>query len=163
MSVKFTLDQTVNDFKRTLHNDFVMDNIVSQLVGKVNESKIITPQNKSKMSQYFNFNGSTQKKPFRNDLSTFKQNGGSGLSVKNILIATVIYYLVDLNNYDHHLINYAFNYGIGANNIIVLLLINNIFDIDIFCKKFNIVGSNYNTITTLKKLSALHKIQYNFN
>lgn len=166
MSIRFPLDQAINDLKFTLHNDFVMQNIVSQLVDKINRSGLVEPQNKLAMNNYFNFTGRAERKyPLSAQITSFKPGyvkpqGES--SVKNLLIATAIYYLSDLNNFDYHLINRAFNFGLGANDIVVLLLLNNIYDIETFCKMKNIMNDRLYTIMTLKKLSALHKVQFNF-
>ena len=166
MSIRFTLDRAVNDLRHTLHNDFMMQNIISQLVDKINRSKIITAQNKYAINSYFNLPVSSMQKKYPLNTQIMALKPGSLISgessIKNLLIATAIYYLSDLNNYDYHLINHAFNYGLRANDVVVLLLLNNIYDIETFCTLNQLTGHAKHSITTLKKLSALHKIQFNF-
>ncbi|XWV26560.1 putative orfan [Tupanvirus soda lake] len=163
MSFRITLDSAINDLRSSLHNDFVMQNIVAQLVNRINQSNIISPQNKFAVNNYFNIPTSQLRRPMTigfSKPSTEKTSGES--SVKNVLMATAIYYLSDLNNYDFHLINHCFNFGLQPNDIIVLLLLNNIYDVDTFCKQKGLTMDKYHTVTTLKKLSALHKVQFNF-
>ncbi|XWV25299.1 putative ORFan [Tupanvirus deep ocean] len=163
MSFRITLDRAINDLRSSLHNDFVMQNIVAQLVGKINQSNIILPQNKYAINDYFNIPSTQIKRPLSIGFTKPSYgNSGSQPSVKNVLIATAVYYLSDLNNYDFHLINHCFKFGLQPNDIIVLLLLNNIYDVDTFCKHRGLTMDKYHTITTLKKLSALHKVQFNF-
>ena len=165
MSVRITLDNAIHDLRSTLHNDFMMQNIVSQLVNKINQSRIIKSENKLAMNEYFNISNPTIMRPlsYGFKLSTADKKASGNVSIKDALISTAIYYLSDLNHYDYHLINYAFNYGLQPNDIIVLLLLNNIYDIEIFCKQKGLTSKDkYHTIATLKKLSALWKVQYNF-
>ena len=166
MSARITLDNAIHDLRSTLHNDFMMQNIVTQLVNKINQSRVIKPENKLAMNEYFNISNTTVTRPLSygfNKLSTFDKKTSGNISVKDALISTAIYYLSDLNHYDYHLINYAFNYGLAPNDVIVLLLLNNIYDIEIFCKQKGLASKDkYHTIATLKKLSALWKVQFNF-
>ena len=153
MDVKISLKNIINDLVSTLDNDFVMQNIVSELVKKINKSKIIKADNKKIINQYFG-NKVTPIEPAK--LSNL------GNTTQNLLLQTTIYFLSNLNNYDYHLINTAFDIGLQADNIIVLLLLNNIYDVEMFCRKHNIYGENFYILSTLKKLSAVHKIQTNF-
>jgi hypothetical protein len=164
MSVRITLDNAINDLRSTLRNDFVMQNIVAQLVNKINGSGIINPEYKSAINEYFNLPKPYVIRPISMALTKPipDKKSGEPVSIKNILISTAIYYLLDLNLYDYHLINYSFNYGLKPNDIIVLLLLNNIYDIEIFCKQKGLLGDKYHSLATLKKLSALWKVQYNF-
>lgn len=137
-----------NDMISTLHNDAIMQSIVQQLVDKLNKSKIIKPDHKTKIQNYLtnieidDFN--ITKTPY------------------DLLWRTLIYFISDLNKYDYHLVNVAFSSGLNMVNVIVLLLLNNIYDIEIFCKKYFIHGETYYTIITLKKLSVMHKLHYNY-
>jgi hypothetical protein len=156
MSAKITLNNAINDLTNTLNNDFVMQNIVTQLVDKINKSKIITKKKNFSIGSYFD--------PYLAHIKTPIERYGipSNNYILNLLITTIKYCLSDLNIYDYHLINYLFEYNLQPNNIIVLLILNNIYDIDAFCKLHTLHGDKYHTISTLKKLSALHRIQYNF-
>lgn len=155
MSAKFTLNKAINDLANALDNDFVMQHIVARLIDKINRSKIVKAKSKIAITSYF--------KPYIQEGKLIEYYGTtSGNNILNILIIAVIYYLSDLNIYDYHLINYSFEFGLEANDIMVLLLLNNIYDINTFCQLRSISGDKYHTISTLKKLSALHKIQYNF-
>jgi hypothetical protein len=165
MSLGSILNHAIGDLRYTLNNDFVMQNLVAQLVNKIKLSNIILPQHKATINEYFKFGTQSQKYSLQVHVPKPSTQGSNVItkgSIKDLLVSTAIYYLSDLNNYDYHLINYGFNYGLGANDIIVLLLLNNIYDITTFCQKYGISRDKYYTISTLKKLSALHKLQYNF-
>src|ERR1700761_6518482 len=108
MNFRITLDNAINDLRSTLHNDFVMQNLVGQLLNKINQSNIIHPQNKYAINEYFNIPNSQMKKPMTIGFvkSSFPKDSGESI-VKDVLMATAIYYLSDLNNYDFYLINHC--------------------------------------------------------
>jgi hypothetical protein len=133
-----------------------MQNIVSEITKKIGQSKIIKSEHKNDFDRYLN---SLNKKTVTNNVIISEPQINDET---NALILAAIYYLSDLNFYDYHLINYSFQYGLKVDDIIILLLLNNITDIDFFCKEKNLVLNEQQTIKTLKKLSALRKIQFNF-
>lgn len=155
MSAKFTLHKAIDDLKSTLQNDYIMQKLVEELLKKITRSKLIIKQNKEAIKTYFGL-AETKYPCHQSKICPV------GFDIKHLLIMTAIYYLSDLNKYDYYLINYGFSYGLEANKIIILLLLNNIHDINMFCQLNHLVGDRYHTIATLKKLSALHRVQYNF-
>lgn len=157
MNIQFTLNKVINDLSNTLQNDLVMQHIVSQLVQKINITKIVKPQYKNAINKYYNTYVSHSIKLQPVELTSLKN-----AAPENLLLLATIYFLSDLNIYDFYLINVAFNLGLAPENIITLLLLNNIYDIELFCRKNNMYGEGFYAITTLKKLSALHKLQYNY-
>lgn len=157
MNIQFPLNKAINDLSATLQNDLVMQHIVSKLVEKINSAKIVKPQYKTAISQYYH---SAKSQPV--PLATVGISNLQNAATKDLLLLATIYFLSDLNDYDFYLINYAFQLGLAPENIIVLLLLNNIYDIEIFCRRYNIYGEGYYTISTLKKLSALNKLWYNY-
>lgn len=146
------------DMISTLHNNEIMQNIVQQLVDKLNKSSIIKPEHKIKIQNYFI---GIQINPtiFNN---TFLGSASEDTERNNLLWRTIIYFISDLNKYDYHLVNASFSSGLDVIDVFVLLLLNNIYDIEIFCKKNFLYGEIYYTIITLKKLSALYKLYHNY-
>lgn len=158
MSVQNTFKNTINDFGSKIRDGSHVKDVVTKMIASINQSNIVTPNVKKAINQHFGINPGTR-----------MMTGGHGdaykaknVSSHDLLVATTLYYLSDLNRYDFNLINYAYNYNLGVGDIITLLLLNNIHDINAFCKKYSLMGDQYHSIATLKKLSALHKIQFNF-
>ena len=164
MSVQFSLNSAISDLRNNPYGAFnnnVMQDVIYQMLYKINGSNIIEQDNKSNLNNYFNFNfNTTNNSPY--SVFNSKTSNASKLSVKELLIVTAMYYLSDLNIYDYKLINQLFNFGLNSSQVIQVLLLNNIYDLTTFCKMNNLSHDNTYTILTLKKLSALHKIQYNF-
>lgn len=159
MNYQFSLNTIIGDINSSNYNP-VMQSIISQLIEKVNQSPIVMPENKHYLNQFFSghlFGAPRITRPSFSKQMTLNKN-----DMKNILVAFAAYYLTDLNVYDYKLINYLFAYGMKADDIIALLLMNNIYDIELFCQQKGIIGDRLHTIITLKKLSAFHKVQYNF-
>lgn len=159
MNYQISLNSIIGDINPSNYNP-VMQSIISQLIEKINHSNVVMPENKIYLNQFFNghiFGASRINRPsFSKQMILNKNN------MKDVLISLAAYYLTDLNVYDYKLINYSFAYGLKANDIIVLLLMNNIYDVELFCQQKGIYGDRLHTIITLKKLSAFHKVQYNF-
>jgi len=153
MSVRITLNSAVGDLSRNAFDNNIAHNLLYQVMRKINVSNVVKPENKSMLNNYFSVSSqNVSDTPI--DISR--------LSAQDQLLITATYYLSDLNNYDFTLINSAFDFGLGVSDVIVLLLLDNIYDISTFCNKHGLVADFHHTIATLKKLSALHKIQYNF-
>lgn len=150
---KIILHNAIIDMKLALNNEYIMQLIVAELARRINHSKIIYPEHKLKFNHYFE---SINKIKF--DCMYIKNLS----NVHYLLINAAIYYLSDLNYYDYVLINYAFDYGLDVEDIIMLLLFDNIYDVEVFCHWKNLINDHFYNILTLKKLSALWKIQYNF-
>jgi hypothetical protein len=159
MSINLLVNNAVNDLKQTLNNNDIMYKIVQDLVGKLNNTNIVTPENKNSIVRYmqnFPLSGNSM------NLNVVELKNIETSSPKDLLLLTIIYYLSDLNKYDYHLINFGFDYGLTVEDIIILLLLNDIYTIDTFCYSRQIFGSQYYTLVTLKKLSAMHKVEFNF-
>lgn len=98
--------------------------------------------------------------------------GGSGQSLKNkhintdnvtdMMVSIASYSMSNLNRYDYILVNKSIDYGLNVEETIELILIDNLDDINNFCNKKSIHGDTRHTLVTLKKLSALYKLQYSF-
>jgi len=159
MNFQAVLNNSINDLVYTLHNDFVMQEIVSRLVDKINQANIITKENKYTINKYFSKQGIT---PLGQSYPQPQFDKKTSVTPKSLLLATLVYLLSNLNIYDEHLVNYAFSIGLRPDSIIVLLLINNIHDIEVFCATYNIGNNGLYNISTLKKLSELHKLQFNY-
>lgn len=158
MNVQNTFKNTIDDFGSKINDGTHVNDVVNNLITSINRSNIVAPHIKKAINQHFGIESGTK---------LMVGGHGDAYKIKNInshdiLIATTIYYLSDLNRYDYTLINYAYNYNLDIDSIITLLLLNNIYDINVFCKKYNLLGDKHHTIASLKKLSALHKIQFNF-
>jgi len=158
MSASVLINNSINDLKQTLNNNDIMYRIVNDLASKIRTTNIVTPANKDLINQYLNrFPGANT-----NQIIFAEQDKITEVSGKDLLLLTIIYYVSDLNKYDFHLINFAIEYGLTMEDVIVLLLLNDMYSIDRFCKLKGLLGTEYYTICTLKKLSALHKVEWNF-
>ena len=154
MSVDAMLNNTIKNISSNLTNEFAIQNVISELVTKFNQSPIITDQNKMLMNQYYRkISGGQAPK-----LKISNMTGGA----ENVLQQALAYYLSNINKYDGVLVNRVATYGLGMDNIIVLILINNIYDIKLFCKSNHLNQQQTTTIITLKRLSALHNLETNF-
>ena len=157
MNFQTVLNNSINDLSSTLNNDFVLQQIVARLVEKINQAKIIKKGHKYTINKYFSsYRGRIS------DLQAVEMKNINTSDPKNLLLLTVVYILSNMNTYDEYLVNYLFNIRQTADAVIVLLLLNNIHDIEIFCKKYNIGSEGFYNISTLKKLSELHKLQFNY-
>ena len=157
MNFQTILNNSINDLSSTLENDFVLQQIVARLVEKINQAKIIKKEHKYTINKYFSsYSGKLT------DLKTIEMKNINTSDPKTLLLLTVVYILSNMNIYDEYLVNYLFNIGQAADAVIVLLLLNNIYDIEIFCKRYNIGSDGFYNISTLKKLSELHKLQFNY-
>lgn len=158
INIQNTLKDTINNAASKIHDDAYMNDIVYKLTSSINKSNIVEPNVKRAINQYFGINSGTKMMVGGNG-DFFKSKN---INTHDLLLATTIYYLSDLNQYDYKLINEAYKYGLEIGDIITLLLLNNIHDISVFCEKHNLKNNEQYTLSTLKKLSALFKIQYNF-
>ena len=93
------------------------------------------------------------------DIDPVKLKNISSASPETLIILTVIYYLSNLNTYDYRLINITSDLDMPIENMLVLLLLNDIDSIRTFCKQNELNQNITYRIITLKKLSALHKIE----
>jgi hypothetical protein len=84
------------------------------------------------------------------------------VSAKDLLVLTVIHYLSDLNQFDMKLMDYCLTNGATTESMLVLLMLNDISSIRVFCKTQNFSANVSYTVETLKKMSALHKLQNDF-
>jgi len=147
-----------NILSNVTYDDAFTNGIVESLIGKINKSNIVTPAHKLKLSSHFGV-GSHMVSTHPIDLI---KESILGASEDRIVISFLFGYLTDLNKFDHKLINAGFNCGLDSGDVITLLILNNIDDINEFCIKRRITSDRYYTIATLKKLSALYKLQHNF-
>jgi hypothetical protein len=159
MSVRILLNNSIRDLTHSLNNNDVMYQIVQNLMGRLNTTNIVKPTHKDYVYKYL------EKFPSASSQTTLKPVEMSAIqqsSPTDLLLIAMIYYLSDLNKYDFHLINYVMDRSMSIEDVIVLLLLNDIHSIDKFCQMKGLLGSPYYTITTLKKLSALHRVEWNF-
>jgi hypothetical protein len=127
-------------------------NIIGNLMGKINKSSIVLPTNKLLFNDYVNSN-----------IGRFGTNNPlEEISEDSIVVSFLFNNLTDLNKYDYNLINTGYNIGLTSDSILYLLMLNNLDDVNDFCTDHNIHGQKQYNIITLKKLSALYKIQHNF-
>jgi len=148
------LNNTIKNISSNLTNEFAIQNVISELVDKVNQSPVVTDQNKMLMNQYYRkISGGRAPKPKISNMT-----GGA----ENVLQQALAYYLSNINKYDGVLVNRVATYGLGMDKIIVLILINNIYDIKLFCKSNRLNQEQTTAIITLKRLSALHNLETNF-
>ena len=85
------------------------------------------------------------------------------MTPEEMMVASLTYYLSDMNKFDHKLVNLGFDAGLTDQDVIVLLIIDDLDSIDHFCQQHGIVGEPYRSIVTLKKLSGLQKLRNMFN
>lgn len=176
MNIQSALQDVIKATNSDLQHELIMKHLIYELHDKIVKSPLVTPNIKNAISAHFGYRDSSKlnvpynlnaaqmykttpppiyRKPV--DVAQLKNT-----DMKDILILTTIYYLSDLNKFDYKLINEAANMGLSTENIITLLLLNNIYDVKTLCEMNKIGGDALYRITTLKKLSALHKVQYNF-
>jgi hypothetical protein len=79
----------------------------------------------------------------------------------NILIIT-LHFLLDINEHDIDLIKLCVENKISSYEILIILLINNSFDLKTFCYSAGIDKNFYKKIKSLKKSSAFTRICKNF-
>ena len=144
------LNRTIDNVSSKLDNDKVIHNILAEVVKKMNKSKIVTPQNKEAMSNYYR------------DIPKYNPPNVMKGGCEDIMRGTLIYYLSNTNKYDEMLVNKTSSYGLEIKETILLILLNNLYDVKIFCKSHNLNSDQTNNIVTLKKLSALHNLEHNF-
>lgn len=157
MDVPSLLRKAIKDMDAALDNDLVMQHIVANLAEKIRNAKLVKKEYRHIIDRYYKTHRGKEI-----PLETIKMTELKTSQPKDLLFLTVIYFLSNLNQYDYMLINLVFEIGLRTDNVIVLLLLNNINDIEAFCSKNKILGENCYAITTLKKLSALHKVIHNF-
>jgi len=156
MSVTTMLNSTIKHLNSNITNEFVIQNVVSELVDKFNKSPVVTVENKQLLNQYYNSIKNTKPaKPVGSKL--FNMTGGA-----NVIQQAIAYYLSNSNRYDEILFNYGVSYGLNVDKLILLILLNNIDDIREFCKSNNLNQQQILNIITLKRLSALHNLEHNF-
>lgn len=157
MDIKNILNQAMDNFKNSEQKDPTIQTLLIEIADKINKSPLVSPQNKIIINDYLTITG------IQRPMTMFpSKRRFTTTTDKNILLTLSLYFITDLNKYDFYLINYALNFGLNPNDVINLLFLNNIRNIDDFCKQHKLYGDKYFTITTLKKLSALHKVNYNF-
>lgn len=158
MSFKLKFSKLIDDTKSAIDNDLIMKKIVMQIAKKINQSKIVKMEYKKSFDQY----SQNEKILMPESKHTLLINNSIYHADTSALILSAIYYLSDLNFYDYQLVNYSFEYGLKIDDIIILLLLNNIKDIEYFCKEKKLISNEKYNIETLKKLSALYKLQFDF-
>lgn len=168
MSYHYVFQNSISDLKRTLNNNDVMFYIVQQLMSSLNSTPIVEPQHKISFTNFWNrFSTNNSPKQYslsmNNDLQPVAIDDVNRSSTSNIAVLAVVYYLSNLNKFDFHLINYCMRVGLSVEDVIILLLLNDIHTIEVFCRSKNIHSQSYMMIVNLKKLSALHKVENNFN
>lgn len=153
MSVENNFKKLITNFNLKIQNGSYSNQLVNKLIASINNSRIVGNNVKKAFNEHFNIVSGTK--------LMIGGNNNSNNSL-DLLIATVSYYLTDINRYDEKLINYAFDIGLDVHSIIILLFLDNISDIQSFCKMNGLTHDKCMTLTTLKKLSALHRVQFNF-
>jgi hypothetical protein len=149
------LRNVIDDTSAMMTNEYVVQNIIPELVDKFNRMPSITDSNKKLINQFYQ-NIQRSDKPILS--KKFSMKGGSS----NVLERAIAYYLSNINKYDGVLVNHAVSYGLAMDKIIVLVLINNIHDVKLFCEINNLSYEQTKSITKLKKLSALYNLENNF-
>jgi len=92
------------------------------------------------------------------------QTDGSALGILyQLLIRLIVYQTLDLNKYDLAIIDLLTRSDVSQSHIFSILMINNIFDLRLYCTSFIKNIWLYQQLERLKKLSALHKIYKNFS
>lgn len=153
MNIESSINKIIDDMSDTLNNDFIMQQIVAILAKKINKSAIIKPQYKIKIKEHIESHGI---------YVIPKCDCNNMLYPSKILLRTIIYFVSDLNVYDYNLINFLFDASQNPADVIIVLFLNNITDIKTYCIMHDMNLNETQTIITLKKLSALYKLKYNF-
>lgn len=79
------------------------------------------------------------------------------------LLAFIVYSLSNMNEYDISLINYAGQFNLSNEQMILLLLLNDLYSIKSFCNANGIPSAHINQILELKMKSEKYKIATNYN
>jgi hypothetical protein len=83
--------------------------------------------------------------------------GGSN-EVRTVLA----YYLANTNKYDEKIASLAKSYGFDDSQIVILIILNNVDDIRVFCKNNKLSETQTRSIVSLKRYSALYNLNQNF-
>lgn len=150
MDIEPLVKEIHHEFNSMLDNEFIMEEIIKELLEKILQSKSIDEKNKMFIIDAIkNYYQEKEKKHYQE-----KDN--------KLLITIVLYRINNLNYYDYILIDHLLKQLFSIHDILTVILIDNLSDINAFCSKHKMSSSDCSTIVTLKKLSALWNLQHNF-
>jgi len=158
MEFQGNINDTISSLTKNIDTSFIRKSVVPKLISNINKSNDVSSDAKNKLSRQFSNLGSNELRQIR--LSSLR--GGGDNVTKEALEVIITHFLSDINKFDAKLINLLSNANIDGNVIITFLFVNNIDDIKGVCTSNNIGGSLCQNVITLKKLSALYRIEHNF-
>lgn len=158
MSFGHVLDNTINRLTARLHDGVIFSKVVTELVNKIDKSPVVTLENKDAFKNYYARRKSNSRHASSDPTGSKSMYGGAD----PIVMGALVYYLSNTNKFDDILVNKASMFGLGVDDIITLVILNNIHDIKQFCYGKRLTAEQASTLITLKKLSALHNLEHNF-
>lgn len=157
MNFNTLVSKTVDDVLYGMQSDHTANKLIKGAVSSIINSNHISTSTKKKFIDFSSQikGGSTRIKGI--DISKMNK-----AIPRDILIISLFSRLNILNKYDFKLINYAADFGIDVQKIIVLLLIRDIVTFNDFCLRNSISGIAYHNFLQLKRTSELHYVTYAF-
>lgn len=159
MSLYVNLNNMLSNVNFNTNDTNTMYFVVDQVMQNIRGNPAIEKNNMNKFNQFWDkFSGKFD----NTTINPVNMQNLDASSSKDLVLLAVAYYLSNLNTYDFNLINYCNKVNMDTSDIIILLLLNDMQTINNFCKVKSIHSQSYYVILTLKRLSALHKVEYNF-
>jgi len=136
-----------------------MSNIIEKLSINRDTTKDLLTHLESKSNQ--NKSRRNEIDGYYNSIKQSKSSNmfGGGGSEAQIALA---YYLANTNRYDELIAKIARQAGLNESRIILLILVNNVDDIKVFCRQNNLSNTQTQKIISLKRHSALYNLHHNF-
>ena len=153
MSAHQQLNVTLRNLTYSIPPDYIINTVVPSIIASIIASPIVEDKYKAALRKKFGIGNNPTK----------SNNSKNSMTPEEMMVASLTYYLSDMNKFDHKLVNLGFDAGLTDQDVIVLLIIDDLDSIDHFCQKHGIGGEPYRSIVTLKKLSGLQKLRNMFN
>lgn len=158
MNFDTLVSKTVDDVLYGMQSDHTANKLIKGAISSIINSNHISKSTKKKF----------------NDFSSQIKGGSPGIKgidiskmneaiPRDILIISLFSRLNRLNGYDFKLINYAADFGMDVQKIIVLLLIRDIITFNDFCLRNSISGVPYYNFLQLKRSSEQHYVTHAFS
>ncbi len=157
MDFQKSISDMITNLTQNVDISLVSDSIIPKLIDNINQSSTVKQEAKNKLNAKFNNTG-FQLKQIR--LSSLR--GGGEEVTKEALEVIIAHFLSDINKYDAKLINLLSDANVDEKVIVTFLIVNNLDDINAVIRDNNISSNLAQNIITLKKLSALYRIERNF-
>lgn len=156
MSAFIDLNGVFTKLNINAYDENTMNFIINSIVNKVDGNPNV---NENKQKQFKNLMSEMSS---QGSVNPIDMSNISNVSSSDLALLAVSYYLSNLNKYDYHLINYCDTIDMTVSDVIILLLLNDIYSIEQFCNTKSCKTDCKNMIITLKRLSALHKVEFDF-